>query len=107
MSPRLTDTVAVPLPQEGPVLDVEWMPNAEKPPCFVVIAGRMPAMASLHNGTDGKATFLFGNRHQNTIAWAPHGRFLTLAGFGNLVSFVWHLGWFCGDFKIIFFFNDL
>jgi translation initiation factor 2A len=88
MSPRLTDTVAVPLPQEGPVLDVEWMPNAEKPPCFVVIAGRMPAMASLHNGTDGKATFLFGNRHQNTIAWAPHGRFLTLAGFGNLVSFV-------------------
>jgi len=68
------------------VLDVAWMPNADKPPCFAVIAGRMPALASMHNGNDGKATFLFGNRHQNTVMWAPHGRFLTLAGFGNLAG---------------------
>ncbi|KAG7358368.1 translation initiation factor eIF2A [Nitzschia inconspicua] len=86
MSPQVDDTVAVPLPQEGPVLDVAWMPNPDKPPTFTVIAGRMPAMASLHNGTDGKATFLFGNRHQNTVQWAPHGRFLFLAGFGNLAG---------------------
>jgi translation initiation factor 2A len=86
MSPQQDDTVAVPLPQEGPVLDVGWMPNPDKPPCFAVVAGRMPSMASLHNGSDGKATFLFGNRHQNTVTWAPHGRFVTLAGFGNLVS---------------------
>jgi translation initiation factor 2A len=86
MSPQHSDTIAVPLPQEGPVLDVAWMPNADKPPCFAVIAGRMPAMASLHNGVDGKATFLFGNKHQNTIQWAPHGRFLFLAGFGNLAG---------------------
>merc|ERR1719343_167378 len=46
----------------------------------------MPSMASLHNGRDGKATFLFGNRHQNTISWAPHGRFVNLAGFGNLAG---------------------
>mmetsp|Transcript_31289 Transcript_31289/g.65611 ORF Transcript_31289/g.65611 Transcript_31289/m.65611 type:complete len:656 (-) Transcript_31289:2324-4291(-) len=80
------DAIAVPLPQEGPVLDVAWMPNAEKPPCFAVAAGRMPSMASMHNGRDGKATFLFGNRHQNTVSWAPHGRFVNLAGFGNLAG---------------------
>lgn len=87
MSQQTTnDAIAVPLPQEGPVLDVAWMPHAEKPPCFAVAAGRMPSMASLHNGRDGKATFLFGNRHQNTISWAPHGRFVNLAGFGNLAG---------------------
>lgn len=87
MSQQTTnDAIAVPLPQEGPVLDVGWMPNAEKPPCFAVTAGRMPSMGSLHNGRDGKATFLFGNRHQNTVSWSPHGRFVNLAGFGNLVS---------------------
>mmetsp|Transcript_25380 Transcript_25380/g.59442 ORF Transcript_25380/g.59442 Transcript_25380/m.59442 type:complete len:658 (-) Transcript_25380:103-2076(-) len=87
MSQQTTNNaIAVPLPQDGPVLDVAWMPVAEKPPCFAVAAGRMPSMASLHNGRDGKATFLFGNRHQNTISWAPHGRFVNLAGFGNLAG---------------------
>lgn len=86
MSPLEKDTIAVPLPQEGPVLDVAWMPNPTKPPTFAVIAGKMPSMASLHNGNDGKATFLFGNAHRNTIAWAPHGRFVCLAGFGNLAG---------------------
>jgi translation initiation factor 2A len=86
MSPQETDTIAVPLPQEGPVLDVAWMPNPAKPPQFTVVAGKMPSMASLHNGNDGKATFLFGNAHRNTIAWAPHGRFVCLAGFGNLAG---------------------
>lgn len=80
------DAITVPLPQDGPVLDVGWSPNAEKPPCFAVIAGRIPPMASLHNAQDGKPTFLFGNRHQNTVSWAPHGRFLNLAGFGNLAG---------------------
>ncbi len=86
MTPLEKDTIAVPLPQEGPVLDVAWMPNPTKPPTFTVVAGKMPSMASLHNGNDGKATFLFGNAHRNTIAWAPHGRFVCLAGFGNLAG---------------------
>ena len=85
MSPQQNDAVAVPLPQEGPVLDVAWMPNPTKPPCFAVAAGKMPSMTSLHDGS-GKATFLFGNAHRNTIAWAPHGRFVCLAGFGNLAG---------------------
>lgn len=86
MAPQQKETFAVPLPQEGPVLDVAWMPNPTKPPCFVVVAGKMPSMSSMHNGNDGKATFLFGNAHRNTIAWAPHGRFVSLAGFGNLAG---------------------
>ena len=80
------DVLAVPLPQEGPVLDVQWMPNPGKPPCFVVVAGRMPSMASLHHGLTGQALFLFGHAHRNTCVWAPHGRFLCLAGFGNLAG---------------------
>lgn len=88
MTEASTDVVTVPLPKNstGPVLDVAWMPNASKPPCFAVISGRMPAMASLHNGTTGEANFLFGNAHRNTICWAPHGRFCNIAGFGNLAG---------------------
>ena len=26
----------------------------------------------------------FGSAHRNTISWSPHGRFVVLAGFGNL-----------------------
>eukprot|EP00980_Cylindrotheca_fusiformis_P008299 scaffold1736_cov127-Cylindrotheca_fusiformis.AAC.113 len=86
LSPDKGDSIAVPLPQEGPVLDVAWMPNASKPSCFAVAAGKMPSMSSLHNGSDGNAIFLFGNAHRNTIIWAPHGRFVCLAGFGNLAG---------------------
>jgi translation initiation factor 2A len=86
MSAQEKETIAVPQPQEGPILDVAWMPDPTKAPQFAVVAGKMPSMTSLHNGSDGKATFLFGNAHRNTIVWAPHGRFLCLAGFGNLAG---------------------
>jgi translation initiation factor 2A len=69
---------------DGSSLDVAWMPDASKPPCFAVVSGRMPAMASLHHGTTAEPLFLFGNAHRNTIAWSEHGRFVCLAGFGNL-----------------------
>lgn len=83
-----SDAINVPLPKNstGPVLDVSWMPNPTKPPCFAVISGRMPAMASLHHGTTGEPSFLFGNAHRNTVSWSPHGRFVCLAGFGNLAG---------------------
>ena len=88
MSSSSSEPVSVPLPSNssGPVLDVSWMPNPNKPPCFAVISGRMPAMASLHHGSTGEAIFLFGNAHRNTICWADHGRFVCLAGFGNLAG---------------------
>jgi translation initiation factor 2A len=83
-----SDVVSVPLPHNssGPVLDVAWMPNPSKPPCFAVVSGKMPAMVSLHHGTTAEPIFLFGNAHRNTIAWSSHGRFLCLAGFGNLAG---------------------
>lgn len=85
------EALSVPLPSvskadSGPVLDVAWMPNASKPAAFAVVSGKMPAMASLHNGTTADPTFLFGNSHRNTIVWGQHGRFLTLGGFGNLAG---------------------
>jgi translation initiation factor 2A len=78
------DVLAVPV--STPVLDVSWMPHPGKPPCFVVIAGKMPALASLHHGQTAYQLFLFGNAHRNVVAWSPHGRFVTLAGFGNLAG---------------------
>jgi translation initiation factor 2A len=88
MTEASKDVITVPLPNNsaGPVPDVAWMPNATKPPCFAVVSGTMPAMASLHNGQTAEATFLFGNAHRNTICWAPHGRFVNIAGFGNLAG---------------------
>ena len=78
----------VPLPGSGsgPVVEVEWMPNASKPPAFVVISGKMPAMSSLHHGTTAEPLFLFGDAHRNTVIWSQHGRFLALGGFGNLAG---------------------
>mmetsp|Transcript_8140 Transcript_8140/g.11627 ORF Transcript_8140/g.11627 Transcript_8140/m.11627 type:complete len:713 (-) Transcript_8140:34-2172(-) len=85
--------ISVPLPVSngnssatGPVMDVSWMPDPIKPPVFAVISGRMPALSSLHNGITAEPTFLFGNAHRNTIVWSKQGRFLTLAGFGNLAG---------------------
>lgn len=89
---RNGEALPVPLPGNNgsagvrPVLDVAWMPNGSKPPAFCVISGKMPALASLHNGTTGEPTFLFGNAHRNTIVWSDHGRFLVLGGFGNLAG---------------------
>ncbi len=87
------EALSVPLPSAnatnnggGPVLDVAWMPNPDKPSSFAVISGKMPALTSLHHGTTAEPTFLLGNAHRNTIVWSTHGRFLTLGGFGNLAG---------------------
>jgi translation initiation factor 2A len=77
------DAITVPLTKDGPVHDVKWSPNGRN---FVAIAGGMPANCTLHHGKSGDASFEFGAKHRNTISWAPHGRFLCLAGFGNLAG---------------------
>ncbi|OQR94137.1 eukaryotic translation initiation factor 2A [Thraustotheca clavata] len=71
---------SIPVTKQGPVHDVQWDPASRG---FVVLAGSMPANATLY---DNKAcpTFEFGAASRNTISWSPHGRFLCLAGFGNL-----------------------
>jgi len=78
--------INTPLAKEGPVLDVAWCPDASKPPCFAALSGKMPAQGCLHHGNTAEPLFLFGEAHRNTISWSPHGRFLCLAGFGNLAG---------------------
>jgi hypothetical protein len=56
-----TELIAVQFPQEGPVLSCQWVPDPNKPLSFVVIAGKIPPMASTHNGVTVAVTFLHGN----------------------------------------------
>ena len=39
---------AIPLPKEGPVYDVKWCPDPQKP-FFIVLSGSMPSQACLYN----------------------------------------------------------
>ncbi|OQR91750.1 eukaryotic translation initiation factor 2A [Achlya hypogyna] len=71
---------SIPVTKEGPVHDVQWDPTSRG---FVVLAGSMPANATLYTNK-AVPTFEFGAASRNTISWSPHGRFLCLAGFGNL-----------------------
>jgi len=73
---------SVPLPKEGPVSDAKWCPTSRH---FAVIAGTMPAVASLFD-LNAKQVFNFGSAHRSIVSFAPHGRFLCLAGFGNLAG---------------------
>lgn len=70
----------VPLTKEGQIHDVQWDPTGRG---FVVLAGSMPCNATLY---DSKAIpiFEFGAAPRNHVSWSPHGRFLCIAGFGNL-----------------------
>ncbi|XP_073013198.1 uncharacterized protein [Typha latifolia] len=71
---------AVPLRKEGPVHDVQWSFSGLE---FAVVYGYMPAKATVY---DKKCNPLLelGQGPYNTIRWNPKGRFICLAGFGNL-----------------------
>jgi len=84
-SPASKDpSISVPLQKEGVVHDAQWCPSTTAAPNFCVISGKMPSLPVLHHGVTGAPLFLFGESHRNTIAWSPTGRFVCLAGFGNL-----------------------
>lgn len=70
----------VPLRKEGPVHDVQWSSSGLE---FAVVYGFMPASATVF---DKKCRPLLelGSGPYNTIRWNPKGKFLCLAGFGNL-----------------------
>eukprot|EP00961_Rhodomonas_salina_P145026 1952119-Rhodomonas_salina.1 len=70
----------VALGKEGPIHDVAWSPAGKE---FIVVYGYIPAKATLFD-VKCKAIFDFGTGARNTIAWAPHGRFVMLGGFGNI-----------------------
>ena len=72
--------VNVTLRKEGPIHDVQWSPLGDE---FIVIFGTSPPEACIFN-TKCEVTHSFGEMPRNTVSWAPHGRLLALAGFGNM-----------------------
>ncbi|KAK6582549.1 hypothetical protein PZA11_004957 [Diplocarpon coronariae] len=70
------------LDKEGPIHDVSWSPNSKE---FGVIYGYMPAKTTIFNQRAvATHSFLLGPR--NTILFSPTGRFVLVAGFGNLAG---------------------
>ncbi|KAF2716191.1 translation initiation factor eIF-2A [Polychaeton citri CBS 116435] len=70
------------LDKEGPIHDVSWSPNSKE---FGVIYGYMPAKTTIFN-SKAVATHSFNLAPRNTILFSPHGRFVIVAGFGNLAG---------------------
>lgn len=70
------------LDKDGPIHDVTWSPNSKE---FGVVYGYMPAKTTLFN-TRANATHSFALAPRNTILFSPHGRFVLVAGFGNLAG---------------------
>ena len=68
--------------KEGPIHDVTWSPSSKE---FGVVYGYMPAKATLFN-VRAVATHSFALKPRNTILFSPHGRFVLVAGFGNLAG---------------------
>ena len=66
--------------ENGPVHDFSWSQDGEK---FIVLSGFMPAVCNMFS-KDNELLFEFGKKHRNTISWGNLGRFVCLAGFGNL-----------------------
>lgn len=48
-----------------------------------MISGFMPASVKMFN-KDNEVIHEFGKKHRNTVVWGNLGRFVCLAGFGNL-----------------------
>lgn len=70
------------LGKEGPIHDVSWSPNSQE---FGVVYGYMPAKTTIFNQRAVEQhSFNLGPR--NTILFSPHGRFVLVAGFGNLAG---------------------
>jgi translation initiation factor 2A len=70
----------VTLRKEGAIHDVQWSPLGDE---FICIFGVSPPEACIFN-LKCEVTHSFGEAPRNTVSWAPHGRFLCLAGFGNM-----------------------
>jgi translation initiation factor 2A len=70
------------LDKEGPIHDVTWSPNSKE---FGVVYGYMPAKTTIFNQR-AVATFTFPLGPRNTILFSPTGRFVLVAGFGNLAG---------------------
>jgi translation initiation factor 2A len=69
--------------KEGAVHDFSWNPSGQ---LFCASAGKSPPKCTLYDGLSGSAVYEFGDVHRNTVCFSPQGRFLALAGFGNLAG---------------------
>ncbi|RFU35473.1 hypothetical protein B7463_g911, partial [Scytalidium lignicola] len=70
------------LDKEGPIHDVSWSPNSKE---FGVVYGYMPSKSTIFNQR-AVATHSFPLGPRNTILFSPNGRFVIVAGFGNLAG---------------------
>ncbi|ERF68734.1 hypothetical protein EPUS_07152 [Endocarpon pusillum Z07020] len=70
------------LDKEGPIHDVSWSPKSNS---FAVVYGYMPAKTVIFNAK-AQPTHTFPLAPRNTVCFSPHGRFVLVAGFGNLAG---------------------
>ncbi|KAH8819492.1 eukaryotic translation initiation factor eIF2A-domain-containing protein [Xylogone sp. PMI_703] len=70
------------LDKEGPIHDVSWSSNSKE---FGVVYGYMPSKTTIFNQR-AVATHSFPLGPRNTILFSPNGRFVLVAGFGNLAG---------------------
>lgn len=68
------------LKREGPIHDITWSPLARE---FAVSYGYMPSETTFFDAR-GNSIHLLPTAPRNTIIYSPHGRFVLVAGFGNL-----------------------
>ncbi|XP_074281397.1 uncharacterized protein LOC141606242 [Silene latifolia] len=85
----------VPLRKDGPIHDVQWSNSGLE---FAVVYGFMPAKATVFD-KKCKPIFELGEGPYNTVKWNPKGRFLCLAGFGNLPGDMTF--WDCKEKKLL------
>ncbi len=72
----------VTLDKDGPIHDVTWSPNGKE---FGVIYGFMPAKTTIFSHR-AVVQHSFAIAPRNTIIFSPTGRFVLVAGFGNLAG---------------------
>ncbi|KAK9463803.1 eukaryotic translation initiation factor eIF2A-domain-containing protein [Lipomyces oligophaga] len=68
------------LDKEGSIHDVVWSPDSRE---FAVVYGYMPARTMFFNSR-GETIRTLPAGPRNTVRYSNHGRYLLLAGFGNL-----------------------
>lgn len=74
------NSVRVPLSKEGPIHDFTWSPTSRQ---FGVIYGYMPATITFFD-LRGNVVHSLTEQAKNTMLFSPSGRYILIAGFGNL-----------------------
>ena len=70
------------LDKTGPVHDASWSPRSNS---FAVVYGYIPAKTVIFN-SKAEAIHTFPSGPRNTVIFSPHGRFVIVAGFGNMAG---------------------